>query len=585
MSNFSLDDTLNKSVFVTLDSDQLINVHHIADRLKNLGNWPKFYEEDQVRKALDSEGIDLDQLIKAGRNVGNLIPVRRRMVNKQGTAYMKTVYIKKEDPGDPQKSARFLEQNELEQSLAVGDRVNVNFKGWNSGTKYSTDKVRVKKIESDKITVEFIEEFQTNNSRNYKYSVGDEVVIPKSESSAWNKDMSISRYVEPTPEPVVEQSVASEIVESIDQISVGDKVMVKQRGDADDVEGEIKYIHPRGDFIDIQVGDKVKRRKLGRFSLVQETPAIQGLNSERVARLREMGMSISGPGSAMISREDRSRVVGQEEYQQRTRIDRFGVPNSRGRSWGNVTKVRNKFYQRTDEEMEQLRQEADRNQFKQFNEKFGNFDFETYIQETRSVIREADPTVSTNAIGFTVSVAASGNFALRVGGPGLSMTRRFDADKMSVDHSYFTLASTDQGKGVGKKLFKALYKQYKRIGLKSVTCHANIDVGGYAWGRYGFDAPRDTAERFVRAYQTNIGRSRGGYVVTQQDADKAKQAYNEFYQRNDAQTRFPMNLLSCIGPDSKAGKAILLGADWRGRLNLENTTQRVHFENYIGFSE
>ena len=45
-----------------------------------------------------------------------------------------------------------------------------------------------------------------------------------------------------------------------------------------------------------------------------------------------------------------------------------------------------------------------------------------------------------------------------------------------------------QGKGLTKKLLKELYSRYQRIGARYLTVDANIDIGGYAWAKYGFQA-------------------------------------------------------------------------------------------------
>ena len=164
------------------------------------------------------------------------------------------------------------------------------------------------------------------------------------------------------------------------------------------------------------------------------------------------------------------------------------------------------------------------------------------------------------------------------------MTRAFNAERQSVYHQYFTLDSSFQGSGIGKNLFKALYKQYKSAGIKSIGVGANISVGGYAWGRYGFTSTRETARNYVRQFERNVGRRRGGSTISQLDASKAQRVFDDFYNDHRADERFPMNLLCCIGTNNKAGKGILKGTSWGGKLDLTNTAQRSHFENYIGFS-
>ena len=75
-------------------------------------------------------------------------------------------------------------------------------------------------------------------------------------------------------------------------------------------------------------------------------------------------------------------------------------------------------------------------------------------------------------------------------GNSFTLSRQFiqHADGLEVHHSLLTLAKRVQGKGLTKKLFKELYSRYQRIGARYLTVDANIDIGGYAWAKYGFQA-------------------------------------------------------------------------------------------------
>lgn len=554
----------------------------------------KFYTEDQLRKAFKTQGVDWNQITKS-RDISQLTPVRRRVVNKNGTAYMKTVYVKKQDINDSSKARRFIEQNQLEQNLQVGDRVNARFKGWSTGTKYTTDNVEVTSIEDDKIKLKFTEDFHTNNQNNYVFTQGTELVIPRTSNKSWNEHMSVSKY-EP-PQPQVETQTPTQqktLVESIDQISVGDNVSVMMRGDADNKIGQISYIHPTGNFIDIKIDGRKVRRKLGRFSLINEQPS-QGITAETIRRLEQIpNVSFTGlsPDQIRVPTHDRTREVGTEQYRVRVSVDRFGNENDRGRSMATRTRTRPKFYQYTQREQEQIRQRLFQERSQTLNDQFGQFDFEQYVNETRQVLNDtlgdSNPTIR-----FTTN--QHGGMYLEVRSEGLTMKRQFtparkdsegrEVSPKKVYHQYFSLSRDKQGSGVGKKLFKALYRQYKKSGVKRIEVSANIDIGGYAWGRYGFTATNTAAESYVRMFEAKVGRTYRGQQIKQQHATKAREVFDSFYSNNQQSERFPMNLLCCIGQDNKVGKAILKNTSWGGRLDITNTAQRTHFENYIGFSD
>jgi hypothetical protein len=52
--------------------------------------------------------------------------------------------------------------------------------------------------------------------------------------------------------------------------------------------------------------------------------------------------------------------------------------------------------------------------------------------------------------------------------------------------AYFQLKKNAQGGNVGKKLLAANVAMYQKLGLDKVEVTANIDVGGYAWAKYGY---------------------------------------------------------------------------------------------------
>src|SRR5689334_869735 len=45
--------------------------------------------------------------------------------------------------------------------------------------------------------------------------------------------------------------------------------------------------------------------------------------------------------------------------------------------------------------------------------------------------------------------------------------------------------------GFAKAVPRAQFDEYERLGVSFVTVHANIDVGGYAWARFGFTPDED----------------------------------------------------------------------------------------------
>src|SRR5262245_23987669 len=73
-----------------------------------------------------------------------------------------------------------------------------------------------------------------------------------------------------------------------------------------------------------------------------------------------------------------------------------------------------------------------------------------------------------------------------------SYTRTIDLMAGTASSDFFELKKGQTGKDIGKKILAANVEMYKKLGINEVEVHANIDVGGYAWAKYGY-VPDDTS--------------------------------------------------------------------------------------------
>src|SRR5262245_19996579 len=76
-------------------------------------------------------------------------------------------------------------------------------------------------------------------------------------------------------------------------------------------------------------------------------------------------------------------------------------------------------------------------------------------------------------------------------------TRYLDLDDKYGKSSYFKMTSSERGHDVGKQLLAANVEMYQQLGMKRVEVYANIDVGGYAWARYGY-VPKQSSWRALQ---------------------------------------------------------------------------------------
>jgi 2'-5' RNA ligase len=74
-----------------------------------------------------------------------------------------------------------------------------------------------------------------------------------------------------------------------------------------------------------------------------------------------------------------------------------------------------------------------------------------------------------------------------------SYTREINFKRNFAESAYFAMTtSSKEGKGIGKDMLRGNIEMYQQLGLDKVIVHANIDVGGYAWAKYGYVPNEDS---------------------------------------------------------------------------------------------
>lgn len=139
-----------------------------------------------------------------------------------------------------------------------------------------------------------------------------------------------------------------------------------------------------------------------------------------------------------------------------------------------------------------------------------------------------------------------------------------------VEHSFFDIADDLQGRGFSKRVTQIFYEEYKKADIDKIKLHANIDVGGYAWARYGYSYTE--GKDWLIHMLTSEGEARN--VPFKQ----AVSIVEDYYKNgNLPKDPFPMNLLT--GYDWS--KDLLLHSAWNGELNMHDILQTKVFESYI----
>jgi GNAT superfamily N-acetyltransferase len=163
----------------------------------------------------------------------------------------------------------------------------------------------------------------------------------------------------------------------------------------------------------------------------------------------------------------------------------------------------------------------------------------------------------------TIYSVGDGNVEMLITGNGFSLIRIFKNDG-TIIHELFELDEKYQGKGTSKELFRALYKQYKNIGASNIEVHANIDIGGYTWIKYGFKANKNQYNYLKKISEEKLTNRKSKFLN-----------WLEKYNGKD------IPLYEYEDFNEEYFKDMMLGSDWYGYIDLTDTKQRTVFEKYM----
>lgn len=130
-----------------------------------------------------------------------------------------------------------------------------------------------------------------------------------------------------------------------------------------------------------------------------------------------------------------------------------------------------------------------------------------------------------------------------------------DSSGVHVNHELFGLRDTAQGTGFGKAYYQHVEQQYIKSGVTTVRMTANLDVGGYAWARMGYDFQNNTDRKLINSAIKNRWRKSWGPYPLPDNAS-------------------PWQLASLMTPDGRQfGKQLMLGTQWEGIKSLNPNSE------------
>jgi hypothetical protein len=102
----------------------------------------------------------------------------------------------------------------------------------------------------------------------------------------------------------------------------------------------------------------------------------------------------------------------------------------------------------------------------------------------KSFMGGLDGTMKLSGSGSAIEI--TGSIRTDAGTAVGSFAREIDLDNKVAKSAYFALDKSTRGSDIGKNLLAGNVETYRELGVEKVKVFANIDVGGYAWAKYGY---------------------------------------------------------------------------------------------------
>jgi hypothetical protein len=154
------------------------------------------------------------------------------------------------------------------------------------------------------------------------------------------------------------------------------------------------------------------------------------------------------------------------------------------------------------------------------------------------------------------------------------------ADSFGLD--YMTMAPGDNPDKLFKKYMQRVYNLASDLGVKHIALTANMEVGGYAWAKYGF-RPSTLSQWESLKRDVVKGLKKSG-SLSRLDPD-LMQAFKAIMASADPASVFFLSDLSLPVAGGRAfGEAALSGTLWEGLLSLSDEEAVTRFLTYLGAS-
>lgn len=212
-----------------------------------------------------------------------------------------------------------------------------------------------------------------------------------------------------------------------------------------------------------------------------------------------------------------------------------------------------------------------------YNKVMDNMNPERFLNSYRGILGE----------GYSAIRVKDNHVEIYHEGPKGYISRIFklsDRGDRYVVHNLMSLNDKDQGKGLGALLLRDTIESYKEMGIKEIKLTANIDVGGYAWAKYGFKLDLEKDPESVNEMKNELRGTLADLVKTHAITPRLGLSVERILNKMDSDSLWRLSDMTApIGKAEGAplGKVLLKGTHWSGSLNLTDEKSMTRFNRYM----
>ena len=154
--------------------------------------------------------------------------------------------------------------------------------------------------------------------------------------------------------------------------------------------------------------------------------------------------------------------------------------------------------------------------------------------------------------------------------------------ELTVHHERLEFTEEARGQGIGSAMDKATTEYYKSIGVDRIRLIANIDVGGYAWARLGYDFYHPEDAQIALIYMDRHATTAPKYLADRAAVEAKIAKFKASGNEADNATAFEVSQIGREpGMTTWPGKEQMLTQEWQAVRQLNPVPERTEMSAHV----